>query len=298
MSKKLLFIFNPLSGKGQIKNHLVKILDVFVKSGYQVQVHVTQCREDARRVTEKRAARFDLVVCCGGDGTMNETVSGLMTIPEEKRPVLGYIPAGTTNDFAKSLRLPREMVKSAGIAVREEGRFTDIGKLGERFFTYVAGFGAFMDVSYLTPQDMKNVLGHPAYIMEGIKRLPELKPNHVRVEYEGQVLEEEFLLGMVTNSISVAGFKGITGNSVELDDGLFEVVLIRNPKTPVEFTAVLGELIQNDSKKHDFVYRFKTGSIRFISENPLDFVVDGEYGGGHTDITVTICEKALRIIRK
>ena len=202
--KKMLFIVNPRSGKGQIKNNLLEILDIFNKAGYEPTMHITQSVLDAKETVKAKAADYDVVVCSGGDGTLNETVSGLM---EEGIEIpLGYIPAGSTNDFASSLRIPRNMKKAAQLIT--EGRLfqCDVGTFNERYFNYVAAFGAFTEVSYATPQQMKNVLGHQAYILEAMKKLMSIKPATMILEHDGGRIEGEFLYGMISNSTSVGGF--------------------------------------------------------------------------------------------
>lgn len=207
--KKLLFVINGHSGKGQIKNRLLEIIDVMVQEGYQVTVHTTQAREDATNVVREQAKDYDLIVCSGGDGTLDETVTGLMQ-SGEKVPI-GYIPAGSTNDFANSLKIPKNMLHAGKTAVTGRRFPCDVGEFNGDFFIYVAAFGIFTDVSYATSQELKNVLGHVAYILEGAKRLHTIKSYHMRVEYDGQETEGDFLLGMITNSTSVGGFKGMTG---------------------------------------------------------------------------------------
>ena len=223
--KKLLFIFNPQAGKGQIRTKLLQIVDIMVKESYEVTIYPTQAKEDARMLAEERAGEFDLVVCSGGDGTLDETVSGLMRCGQ--RIPLGYIPAGSTNDFANSLKIPKDMLKAAQIAVSGHRFACDVGAFNEKSFIYVAAFGIFTSVSYQTRQEWKNILGHAAYFLEGVKSLPEITSYYMRVEYNDIVIEDEFIYGMVTNSNSVGGFKNMTGKNILLDDGKFEVTLIR-----------------------------------------------------------------------
>ena len=205
--KKLLFVVNGHSGKGQIKNKLLDIIDIMIKEGYHVQVHTTQEREDATKVVREQAKYYDLVVCSGGDGTLDEAVTGMMQ--SEVRTPLGYIPAGSTNDFANSLEIPKDMIQAAKTAVLGVPFSCDVGEFNGDYFIYVAAFGIFTDVSYATSQELKNALGHVAYILEGAKRLYTIKTYHMRVEYDGNEIEGDFLLGMITNSTSVGGFKNM-----------------------------------------------------------------------------------------
>ena len=235
--KKLLFVFNPHSGKGQIRNKLLEIVDIFVKTGYEVQIHPTQEPKDARELVKKRAGKFDLVVCSGGDGTLDEVVSGMMQ--REKRAAIGYIPAGSTNDFAVSLKLPKNMIEAARTSVLGTPFRCDVGDMNGKFFVYIAAFGLFTDVSYGTPQEWKNILGHAAYLLEGAKSLTSIKSYPMVVECNGELIKGDFIFGMITNSTSVGGFKNMTGTNVELNDGLFEVTLIKKPKNPMELSEIL-----------------------------------------------------------
>ncbi len=294
--KQMLLVINSRSGKGQIKNKLVDILDLFIKAGYQVQVHITQKPLDAKQAVKRLGGRKDLIVCSGGDGTLNETVSGIM---ELAKPVkLGYIPAGSTNDFAASLKIPRNMLAAAHGAVEGEDFPIDIGCFcRDRYFVYVAGFGAFTEVSYLTPQDKKNVLGHQAYVLEGVRSLTSIKAYEMKVDWEGGSAEGEFIFGMVTNTMSVGGFKGLVSQDVALDDGLFEVLLIRRPKTPKEFSNMVSGLLVRDEAENDLVYKFKTREIHFTSSEPVDWVLDGEFGGSRTDVLVENLNRRIEIRR-
>ncbi len=293
--KKLLFIINPHSGKALIKNKLLQIIDVMVKAGYEVTVYPTQAKDDARSVTAEQAENYDMVVCSGGDGTLDEVVSGMMR--SVKKVPLGYIPAGSTNDFANSLKIPKDMIKAACVAVEGKSFFCDVGRFNEKYFVYVAAFGIFTEVSYRTRQEWKNILGHAAYILEGAKSLTSITSYHMRVEHDGEVIEDKFIFGMITNSNSVGGFKNMTGKNVELDDGLFEVTLIRMPKNPVELNAILASLT-NLIDDTDLIYSFKSSKVSFLCEEEVPWTLDGEYGGSLRDITVQNEQKALDIMVK
>lgn len=293
--KKLLFIFNPYSGKAQIKNKLLEIVDIMVKAGYEVTIYPTQARADALNLVQKRAKKYDLVVCSGGDGTLDEAVSGMMV--SEKKVPLGYIPAGSTNDFANSLKIPKDMVKAAKAAVSGKKFACDVGKFNDSFFIYVAAFGIFTAVSYKTSQEWKNILGHAAYILEGAKSLHEITSYHMRVEYEDQVIEDEFIYGMITNSNSVGGFKNMTGKNVLLDDGKFEVTLIRKPKNLVELNEILASL-SNMIDDTDAIYSFKSDCITFYAEEKVPWTLDGEYGGNPQEVKISNQQQALEIMVK
>lgn len=294
--KKLMFIFNPRSGKEQIRGQLMGILDIFTKAGFDIHVHVTQSQKDCVEWVKDYAGRMDVLVVSGGDGTLNEAVTGMMNL--ERLPLLGYIPAGSTNDFAASLGLPKSMQEAAADIVEGSPYPIDIGRFcKDQYFVYIAGFGAFTEVSYLTPQDKKNWLGHNAYVLEGVKSLAGLKPRHMRVEWDDQVLEEDFVFGMVTNTISVGGFKGLVNQSVALNDGEFEVLSIRMPRTPVDLTNIINYMFLKE-EPNEYVYKFKTRAIRMVSDAPVDWVLDGEFGGSRTEVEIVNLQKKIRILRR
>ena len=293
--KKLLFIFNPQAGKGQIKTKLMQILDIMVKESYEVTIYPTQGKEDARRLAEGRAADFDLIVCSGGDGTLDETVGGLMRCGQ--RVPLGYIPAGSTNDFANSLKIPRDMIKAAQISVSGRKFACDVGAFNDKSFIYVAAFGIFTSVSYQTRQEWKNILGHAAYFLEGVKSLPEITSYYMRVEYNDIVIEDEFIYGMVTNSNSVGGFKNMTGKNILLDDGKFEVTLIRCPKNFAELNEILASLT-NLIDDTDLIYSGKSDHVAILSEEEIPWTLDGEFGGKVREVDIKNQHKALEIMVK
>ena len=293
MSKKdMLFIYNPKAGKALIRNHLVDILDVFVKGGYEVTVYPTQARGDAIKKTKKKKDKYDIVVCSGGDGTLDEVFTGMM---ESKVKVpIGYIPAGSTNDFAASLNLSKNMVQAAEDIVNGDTFAVDIGIFNEDIFAYIAAFGLFTEVTYETDQQVKNVLGHVAYLLEGMKSLATIKKYKLKVMADENVIEDEFIFGMITNSHSVGGFQRITGNNVELDDGEFEVTLIKYPKNPIELNRVMAALVDRDIDA-ECMYCFKAKEVRIESEEEVAWTLDGEFGGSHKEVTVKNLHKSLEI---
>lgn len=291
--KKLLFVVNGHSGKGQIKNKLLDIIDIMIKEGYHVQVHTTQEREDATKVVREQAKYYDLVVCSGGDGTLDEAVTGMMQ--SEVRTPLGYIPAGSTNDFANSLEIPKDMIQAAKTAVLGVPFSCDVGEFNGDYFIYVAAFGIFTDVSYATSQELKNALGHVAYILEGAKRLYTIKTYYMRVEYDGNEIEGDFLLGMITNSTSVGGFKNMTGKDVKLDDGMFEVTLIHKPKNIIELNTIIASLT-NLKDETDLIDSFRAESVKFYSEEEIPWTLDGEFGGDHKEVQIKDHCKAVDIM--
>ncbi len=291
--KKLLFVLNPHSGKGQIRGKLLEVIDLFIKAGYEVRVHITQAPMEAHGLVAKKAGKFDLVVCSGGDGTLDEVVSGMMC--RERRVPIGYIPAGSTNDFAVSLKLPKNLLKAARTAVSGRPFACDVGNMNGRYFVYIAAFGLFTDVSYGTPQEWKNLLGHAAYLLEGAKSLTGIKAYRMQVECNGEQIEGEFIFGMVTNSTSVGGFKNMTGPNVHLDDGLFEVTLIKRPKNPIELSEILRSLT-NLKDETELIYSAKTNRVCITSEEEMSWTIDGEFGGSHTRVSIQNEQRAMLIM--
>lgn len=292
--KKLLFIYNPHAGKQRITRQLHDVIYLFAQAGYEVTVHPTLYRSDATQIAAKAAGVYDHVVCCGGDGTLNEVITGLWQNPEQM-PSIGYLPAGSTNDFSKTLKLPSDLLKAAGIAVGGSPSPCDLGDFNGRPFVYVAAFGVFTDVSYNTPQMKKNLLGHLAYVLEGVKSISQLRPYHMIVEHDGEVLEDDFIYGMVSDSVSVGGFRGIKRESVRLDDGKFEVMLVKNPKTPEEFTSILNALMKKSPDGN--VIGFQSGEISFRCTEPVAWTLDGEYGGDAAEAVVKNHQQAMQIMR-
>lgn len=290
--KKLLFVFNPFSGKALIRNCLLEIVDTMVKADYEVTIYPTQCAGDAKEKVQREAIGYDLVVCSGGDGTLDETVSGIMNCG--KRVPLGYIPAGSTNDFATSIGIPKDMEAAAFDAVNGETFPCDIGRFNDTNFVYVAAFGLFTDVSYKTSQEWKNVLGHAAYILEGIKGLHEIPAFLMQVEFNNCCIQDEFIYGMITNSTSVGGFKGMTGTDVQLDDGVFEVTLIKKPRNPIELNEIIASLV-NLVDDTNMIYSFKTEHVKFTAKKAIPWTLDGEYGGDHAEVEIENLKQAVDI---
>lgn len=292
MGRRMFFIYNPRAGKAQIRSNLLDIIDIFVKAGYEVTVYPTQAAGDAVKAVRERREGFDIVVCSGGDGTLDEVVTGMMQ-SEEKLPI-GYVPAGSTNDFANSLKIPKNMSKAADVIVNGVNFSCDIGEFNQDSFIYVAAFGIFTDVSYETKQDIKNVLGHAAYLIEGVKRLPTVRSYPLKISYAERVIEGEFLYGMITNSYSVGGFKGIIGQDISLDDGEFEVTLIKKPSNPLELNNIVMAMVDKRVNS-EHIYSFKTSRLIVESEKPLAWTLDGEFGGEHLKAVIENRRRALQI---
>lgn len=291
--KKILFIYNPKAGKAKIKSNLLDIIDIFTKAGYEVTAYPTQAKGDGiLAVKGRRLGYYDMIVCSGGDGTLDEVVTGMMQC--NHRLPIGYVPAGSTNDFARSLHIPRNMIEAARTIVEGKDYGCDIGTFNDDIFVYVAAFGMFTEVTYETRQDIKNVLGHMAYLLEGMKSLASVKSYQMKVECEELQTEGEFLFGMITNSLSVGGFKNITGKYVELNDGEFEVTLIKKPGNAVELNQLMTALV-NRNVSNDCIYTFKTSRIRLTSEEEVAWTLDGEFGGKQREVLIENCRQAIQI---
>ena len=277
----LLFIVNPRAGRRGIRSNVMDITDTFIKNGYTVSTYITQGVGDATRYLKRHANSYDLVVCCGGDGTLSETVNGLAQV--ENPPRLGYIPAGTTNDVGYSLGIPGDMMKAAEMAVCGNPRPWDVGRFcGERYFCYVAAFGMFTDVTYSTDQQAKNVWGRTAYIMQGAKSLSSIRCYHTVIDCDGVIYEGEYMLALISNTLSVGGFRTIFGDTPRLGDGLFEVVLIKRPKTLDELNHISNILLgieSANSVNSEFLTFIMGNRIEVTIDNEVDWTIDGEYGG-------------------
>ena len=290
--KKVYFVYNQYSGKAQIKNQLADILDIFTKAGFEVTCHPTQKSGDAVEKIRDRRPDYDMIICSGGDGTLDEVVTGMME--SSFRTPIGYIPAGSTNDFANSLKIPKNMTEAAEMITKQKLFACDVGRFNQDTFVYIAAFGLFTDVSYETPQDIKNVLGHMAYILEGMKRLHVIKSYHMKVQADDTEIEDDYAFGMVTNSLSVGGFKKITGKNVTLDDGVFEVTLIKKPTNAIELNQLAQNMLTRNFDSNMMV-SFKAAHIRFECSEPIAWTLDGENGGVHEVVDIRNINRGIEI---
>lgn len=288
--KRLLWIVNPHAGRGAMSGKVIGCVDAFQQAGYEVVIYVTQGVQDATRVAQERAADFDRIVCAGGDGTLNEVVSGLMA--SSVRPPLGYIPSGTTNDFALSLGISKIPAEAARVAAGDNLQLLDVGRFNDRYFNYIAAFGVFTEVSYATPQQSKNIFGRAAYILEGVRSLTNIKQHHLRVTSAELTASDDFIFGMVSNSVSVGGFKAITPNGVALDDGLHEVLLIYPVESPMELQWLVNDLLTHNMESNRFVY-FRTAHIVFDADEAVPWTLDGEFGGATNRAEIQNCARAI-----
>ena len=294
--KKMLFVMNPYSGMRRAVRYLVDIIAMFNRADYEVITHMTGGQGDAENVVREIAPRVDLVVCCGGDGTFNETISGILKSGADV-PV-GYIPAGSTNDFASSMNLSTNVLQAAKEILDGEPVSYDIGKFGDRYFSYVASFGAFTKASYNTPQSIKNALGHTAYVLEGITELSQIRKEHVRMEIDGQVIEDDFLFGAISNSTSVGGILTLDPGQVDMRDGKFELLLVRAPRSLGELTECI-QALQSQRYDNCAMLTFRsTHAVKVQADPEMIWTLDGERADGAEEIDVRNLHLAVRLIRK
>ena len=291
--KKMLFIMNPFAGMRRANRHLTEMIEILNRGGWDTTVYVTQCQGDAQAVTQQRAKDFDLVVCCGGDGTFNETVSGLL-ISGTDTPI-GYIPSGSTNDFASSLGLPSNVLESAKRIADGSASPYDIGRFNQRFFSYVASFGVFTRTSYTTPQSIKNALGHTAYLLSGIQELSQLHTEHVRLELDGNIVEDEFLFGAICNATSLGGVVNLDPRQVDLQDGKFEVLLVRAPKDLTEMAECI-QAVQKQQYNCKMITFQSASHIKIYPRSDMPWTLDGEHCSGSDFIEIENLYHAINLI--
>lgn len=292
---KMLFIVNPIAGRiHNTKNNLQSVIEMFQHHGYKVTIKKTDSKGHATELVLKHGKNYDIIVCNGGDGTLNEVISGVMRL--ERKMTIGYIPSGTTNDFATSLNISDKMETAAKSILYGQPITVDIGLFEDkRYFSYIASFGAFTGSSYSTPQAYKNLIGHLAYVLDGMKGIPSIRPHHVRVEAGGQIYEDDYLFGAVSNSISIGGLLKLNSNNVDLNDGLFEIILIRNPKTPLELSRMLLSIRKRDYSDKS-IQLIKAPEATFYMENVIPWSIDGEYEAGAKKITIQNIKNAISIM--
>ena len=293
--KKMLFVMNPFAGLRRANRHLTDILLTFNQAGYEVITHMTLGQGDAAEVVERHGKDMDLVVCCGGDGTLNETITGLLRAGADTP--IGYIPAGSTNDFAASLNLSTNILRAAQETVEGEPVRYDVGKFGDRYFSYVASFGAFTKSSYTTPQNIKNALGHTAYVLSGITELSQIRNEHIRMEIDGQVVEDDFLFGAICNSTSVGGILTLDPKMVDMGDGLFEILLIRAPQSLAEISECIQALQSQQYNCAMITFR-SARKVRIYANPDMPWTLDGEKEDGHEMVDVENLHHAIQLIQK
>lgn len=293
--KKMLFIMNPFSGQKRANKFLPDILLLYSQAGYDVTVHMTTAQGSAREAVLRLGQGMDVIVCCGGDGTFNETVHGMLELG--LNAPIGYIPAGSTNDFASSMKLPASIMQAARDVIEGEPVSYDVGKFGERYFSYTASFGAFTRASYSTPQSIKNALGHTAYLLEGIQEISQIRKEHVRMELDGRVVEDDFLFGAICNSTSLGGILTLDPKRVDMADGLLEILLVRAPQNLTEISECI-QAVQNQTFNCSMITFCSTPTVRVYASPEMPWTLDGEREDGHEQITVENCHLAIRLLKK
>lgn len=293
MSKRLLLIMNPYAGQKAGKRHLADILELFCKAEFVPTVFMTTGVGNGYTLAKTHAASADLVVCVGGDGTLNEVVSGV--IDSEADVPIGYIPCGSTNDFASGLGISKAPLRAAQDILEGTPKTYDIGLFGERYFSYVASFGAFTRASYATPQNLKNALGHIAYILEGIKALPNIRPVHMRLEAPDATFEDDYIFGAICNSTSLGGILTLSPDAVDMNDGLFELLLVKYPKTAAELNECI-RCLQEKNYHSSMLTLHSTDRLTITADETVDWTLDGEHEPGHTQVTVENRHNAFRLI--
>lgn len=296
MEQRVLLMVNPMAGRQKIRNELLYVVDTLTKAGYETIIYTTQGKDATRDLLAEKDSQFDRVICCGGDGTFNEILSA--TMHWDKRPILGYIPAGTTNDFAAGLKLPSDIREAAVNIVRGTPHTVDAGLFNTSYFSYVASFGAFTETSYSTPQNFKNALGHLAYILEGIKEIPAFTPYTVCVEADGQIYKDSYIFGAVSNARSVGGILKISDSLVDLNDGVFEVMMIKMPKTLMDLSAIVTSLTSLNPLKYDpsmFLF-LQTKELKITFEQEMVWSLDGERLSGGKEARIACIKDAFKIL--
>ncbi len=292
--KKLLILMNPCSGKKKANRVLAEIIDILNRGGFDVTAYMTAARGDATTVAAERAAEFDIILCIGGDGTFNEVISGLYSVGS-KTPV-AYIPAGSTNDFANSLKLSKDLLQAARDVVEGTPRPLDIGRFNDRYFSYIASFGAFTRASYATSQSLKNALGHFAYILSGVKEIASIRSKHLRLTLaDGTVFEDDYIFGAISNSTSVAGLLTLAPDLVDMNDGLFEILLIRKPKNPLELSDCVLALTTQDYNT-PMLTMASSARVEIEAPEDMDWTLDGERADGAAHCTVENVHSAVNVI--
>ena len=294
MSKKLMLILNPTAGNGSGIRTIGRTMEVLYRAGYVPTVFYTLGVGEATRLVLEHAGEYDCVVCVGGDGTLSETVTGLVQLPSP--PPLGYIPQGTANDVAASLKLPRNPIKAAERIVVGKSVFQDVGKFNENdYFTYIAAFGAFTEVSYETSRENKQSLGHLAYILQGMSQLPKISAYHTIVECDEGIIEDDLIFGGVSNTKSVGGILKLKKLGIDLNDGLFEVTLVRNPANVIEMNKLLSNVLSQNFNGNQ-VMMFQSKHVKFTFDRPVKWTKDGEAGGAHEQVELKNLHSAIRML--
>ncbi len=289
---KALVIINPRAGKEKGKHYLFTIADHLCKAGYKVSVHITQASGDATNIVRESGSEYDKIICCGGDGTFKETVTGVLSLNEEDRPSIGYIPCGTTNDLSKSMDVPSTPDGNLANVLSEHYQNIDVGLFNDAVFTYIASFGSFSSVSYETPQAAKNLLGHTAYVLNGIGQVFKIKPIHMRWQCDELSGEGDYLFGGVSNTTSIGGIYKLPPSAVSLNDGMFELILVKNGEFNIDLVPkLIAKRFNEESGNRILILKGKHVSLDF--DDPVPFTLDGEFGGMQTHVEIECVHNAI-----
>jgi YegS/Rv2252/BmrU family lipid kinase len=291
MMKKLLLLANIHSGKAEIASHIGDMIDYYNKENFIVTAFSSQAKGHIINIIEDMGGNFDNIVVCGGDGTLNEAVNAIMNISGHK-PKLGYVPCGSANDFAANVGIPRDICDAYRVAVCNNPFSVDVGRINNRYFTYVTGFGLFTNLPYETPQSIKNIIGYNAYVLEGIKQLSTLQSWKMKVNYDDTELEDEYILGLVSNSNRIAGMH--VPIKATLNDGVFEVLLVKKPKLLTAIPALISSLVDNNYD-NDLIHTFRTSRVVFECEEKVKWTVDGEKAGAFNRAGIRVFDRAIDI---
>ena len=290
--KKVLLILNPTAGKMKSRGALFDIVSRFCEEGASVRVQTTLHAGHAVEIAEEACGEYDLIVCAGGDGTLNEVITG--TMRSEKPIEIGYIPCGSTNDFARTLGIPTTIAKATENIIKNDAVTIDVGRFNDRYFSYIASFGAFSSTSYSTPQGMKNTLGHMAYLLSAVQDISKIRPCRMKVNFGEESVEEDMIFGCVSNSTSVAGVVKLKKDLVDLTDGLFEVILTRYPRNPAEVSRIIHGMTSSTFEDPLFMF-FKTSKISFEATGDVPWSLDGEYQPSVPRIEIENIHGGLRL---
>jgi len=295
VARKLLLIVNPRSGTMRGQKQLLSVIQTFCEADFEVSVHTTRFPKDATEVVRTRGKGFDVICALGGDGTLNEVVTG--AISSGYSGAIGFLPCGTTNDLASTLSLPKKVEDSAKLVAEGQAEYLDFGAFNDdRYFSYIASFGAFTEVSYSTGQKAKNTFGHLAYVANGVGAVFQIKPHHVRVTCDGKVIEGDFVFGAAANSFSIAGMVKLQKDTVDLSDGLHELALVKTPKSVAAFVNILHEIMRGRFSGENVIF-VKGKEILFETDRPVSWCVDGEYAGDHSKVLIRNLHEKVRIFR-
>ncbi len=290
--KKVLLINNPCSGKSNKKPETDEIVEKFPEDEYEFSVHNTAGPGDATNIVKRELDDNDLVICCGGDGTLNETINGVMDMP--RRVPIGYIPTGTTNDLASTLGIPKDLTAASELIKSGHTNDYDLGLFNNRYFSYIASFGAFSASSYATSQKLKNMFGHAAYVVKGLTMIGDIHPTKMKIEYDDGVFEDSFIFGTVSNSTSVGGFFKFKKEDVKLNDGYFEVLLVKSIPF-IKYVPAIRKVQKQHYDGKEIIF-FKTKKIKITApDEAVDWTVDGEYGGAHHNVMIHVLDRAVDI---